>query len=74
MNKRGIVINKKITHKLFKKKYYITVKFDTPYNRLKKDTAIFEVEETIHNNLIKGAFVSCKFEQVPEGLSPLYLQ
>jgi hypothetical protein len=73
MKLNGYVINKFKKRGIFSDKYYIVVKFEKPYNRLKKDEAIFHVNKDSYDNYIKGAFIRGQFEQIPEGMKPLYL-
>jgi len=72
-NMAGRVVKKEVRHKLFKKRYYIHVKFNVPYNKKGLTVAEFEVDSIHYNNMIIGSFARGKFDQVPEGLQPMYI-
>jgi len=59
---------------LGRRKYYIMVQFDQSFNRGGENRYEYEVDSALYNSIIIGAFVRGQFEQVPEGLKPLYFQ
>ncbi len=69
----GVVIGKRNKYGLFgRKKYYISVQFEQKFNRNGVDKYEYEVNSELFSSIIVGAFIRGEFEQVPEGLRPLY--
>lgn len=72
-HRTGRVIGKRNKYGLFgRKKYFISVRFDQSFDRKGTDRCEYEVDSDLFNNIIVGAFVKGEFEQVPEGLRPVY--
>ena len=69
----GKVIGKRNKYGVFgRKKYYISVQYDQKFDRQGNDKYEYEVDSELFTSIIVGAFVRGEFEQVPEGLRPLY--
>lgn len=64
----GRIIGKRQKNSLFgRNRYYIQVQFDQTMNRDGQYRNEYEVDASMYNNLIVGAYVSGDFEQVPQG-------
>lgn len=53
--------------------YFISVHYDENFDRLGHDKLEYQVEEDLFDDVILGAYVKGDFEQIPEGLKPMYL-
>jgi len=74
MKKHGRVIKKRIKKSFWKKdKHFLTVKFDTSYNRNGDTMHDYLVGKDIYYTLIIGANISSNFDQIPNGTKPTYL-
>ncbi len=72
-HRTGKVIGKRNKYGVFgRKKYYVSVQFEQKYDRNGRDKYEYEVNAELFNSIVVGAFVRGEFEQVPEGLRPLY--
>ncbi len=68
------MIGKRTKFGLFRRKhYFISVHYDEIFDRLGHDKLEYEVEEELFENVILRAFLIGDFEQIPEGLRPIYL-
>jgi len=69
----GRVIGKRNKYGLLgQKKYYIQVQFDRSFSRDGKDRYEYQVKADLYNQIVIDAAVRGEFEQVPEGLKPVY--
>ncbi len=72
-HRTGKVIAKRNKYGLLgRRKYFVQVHFDQKFDRLGRDKYEYEVDEQLFNSIIVGAYVRGEFQQVPEGLRPLY--
>lgn len=72
-HRRGYVIAKRNKCGLLgRKKYYVSVRYDECFNRSGQNQCEYQVSGDLFNNIIVGAVVRGEFEQVPEGLKPVY--
>jgi len=72
-HRAGKVIGKRNKYGMLgRKKYYISVQFDQKFDRQGHDKYEYEVDADLFNSIIVGAFVRGEFEQIPEGLRPVY--
>ena len=73
-NRKGKIIGKRNKYGLFGRKvYYIDVRFDQKYNYHGHDQFEYPVDSDLFEDVIIGAFVRGEFEQIPDGLRPLFL-
>lgn len=72
-HRTGKVISKRNKYGIFgRKKYYVSVQFDQKFDRSGRNRHEFEVDESLFQTIIVGAYVRGEFQQAPEGLRPLY--
>ena len=72
-HRKGKVIGKRNKYGVFgRKKYFVSVQFEQKFDRQGNDKYEYEVNADLFNDIVVGAFVRGEFEQVPEGLRPLY--
>lgn len=72
-HRTGKVIGKRNKYGLLgRRKYFVSVRFDQKFDRLGRDKYEYEVDEDLFSAIIVGAYVRGEFQQVPEGLRPLY--
>ncbi|MBT3244581.1 MAG: hypothetical protein HN352_15645 [Bacteroidetes bacterium] len=72
-HRTGKVIGKRNKYGVFgRKKYFVSVQFEQKFDRQGNDKYEYEVNADLFNDIVVGAFVRGEFEQVPEGLRPLY--
>ncbi len=72
-HRTGKVIGKRNKYGLLgRRKFFVSVHFDQKFDRLGRDKYEYEVDEDLFSAIIVGAYVRGEFQQVPEGLRPLY--
>ena len=72
-HRTGKVIGKRNKYGLLgRRKFFVSVQFDQKFDRLGRDKYEYEVDEDLFSAIILGAYVRGEFQQVPEGLRPLY--
>jgi hypothetical protein len=57
---------------LGRRKYFVCVRYDESFNRNGQNQCEYQVSADLFESIIVGAVVRGEFEQVPEGLRPVY--